>query len=104
MLRQVPVFALILTLLFQLQGCARTSGLPADLLLLGGALVDGSGAPPRRADVMSCPGAKRSTHSPRLENEARKSDRVEAPVPTACATRAGEELQASASSFPAATA
>ena len=51
MLRQVPVFALILTLLFQLQGCSRTSGLPADLLLLGGALVDGSGAPPRRADV-----------------------------------------------------
>ena len=51
MLRQVPVFALILTLLFQLQGCARTSGLPADLLLLGGALVDGSGATPRRADV-----------------------------------------------------
>lgn len=50
------------------------------------------------------PGAKRSRHAPKLENDARASVVVVAPTVIAFAARAGEELHASALLFPAATA
>ena len=53
---------------------------------------------------MSTPGAKRSTHDPRLENDARRSSRSVAATVSAVGSRAGEESQASSSSLPAATA
>lgn len=55
-------------------------------------------------DVMSLPGAKMSRHVPIFENEARASLIVVAPTVIALATRAGEKLQASKPSFPAAIA
>ena len=60
--------------------------------------------PPTFAEVMSCPGAKMSTHAPVLEKNARWSERLVAPVPMAWTTRAGEDPQAFSFSFPAATA
>ena len=55
-------------------------------------------------DVMLLPGAKMSTHVPKLENEARASVMVVAPTVIAFATRAGDCVQASVLLFPAAIA
>jgi len=56
------------------------------------------------ADVMLEPGAKMSTHVPKLENDERASVLVVAPTVLAEATRAGDELQALAFELPAAIA
>src|ERR1044071_558116 len=56
------------------------------------------------ADVMLDPGANRSTHVPKFENDDRTSPLVELPTVSAWETRAGEELQASALLLPAAIA
>jgi hypothetical protein len=56
------------------------------------------------ADVMLDPGANRSRHVPKLENDDRASEDVVEPTVTAAATRAGEELQALALLLPAAMA
>src|SRR5215467_16204885 len=55
-------------------------------------------------DVMLLPGAKISRHVPKFENDARASVVVVAPTVMALAARAGDELQALALLFPAATA
>ena len=47
-----------------------------------------------QAEVMLEPGAKMSTHVPKLENEERASVLVVDPTVTALGTRAGDELQA----------
>ena len=60
--------------------------------------------PPRRAEMMSRPGAKTSTQLPKFEKDARASLRSLAPTVRAWSTRAGEVLQASWLSFPAAIA
>ena len=57
-----------------------------------------------QAEVMLEPGAKMSTHVPKLENEERASVLVVAPTVTALATRAGDELHAFALELPAAIA
>lgn len=57
-----------------------------------------------QSDVMFTPGANQSSHEPKFENEARESVFVVAPIVMASATLAGEVPQASALSFPAATA
>jgi len=46
-----PAAALIGLLLLLLANCAGRDPVDADLLLRGGKLIDGSGAPARRADV-----------------------------------------------------
>jgi hypothetical protein len=56
------------------------------------------------ADVMLDPGAKRSTHVPKFENDDRASVFVELPTVSAWDTRAGEALHASALLLPAAIA
>src|SRR6476660_265118 len=56
------------------------------------------------ADVMLLPGAKMSTQVPKFENDERTSVIVVEPTVIALAVRAGETLQASWFSFPAATA
>ena len=61
-------------------------------------------SPEYQSETMSTPGAKRSTHDPRLENDARRSSRSVAATVSAVGSRAGEESQASSSSLPAATA
>ena len=61
-------------------------------------------SPVYQSETMSTPGAKRSTHDPRLENDARRSSRSLAATVSAAGSRAGEESQASSSSLPAATA
>ncbi|MDX6720335.1 MAG: hypothetical protein QOJ63_2589 [Solirubrobacteraceae bacterium] len=55
-------------------------------------------------DWMLDPGANRSTQVPKFENDERASVDVAAATVSALATRAGEVAQASALSFPAATA
>jgi hypothetical protein len=57
-----------------------------------------------QADVMLEPGAKRSTHVPKFENDERASVLVVEPTVFAAETRAGEPLQAFALSLPAAIA
>ena len=47
-----------------------------------------------QAEVMLEPGAKMSTHVPKLENEERASVLVVDPTVTALGTRAGDELHA----------
>ena len=59
---------------------------------------------PFSAEVMEDPGANRSTHVPKLEYDARASVLVVAPTVRAAGSAAGEERQASALLFPAATA
>jgi hypothetical protein len=56
------------------------------------------------AEVMLEPGAKMSTHVPKLENDERASVLVVAPTVFAAAARAGDELHALAFELPAATA
>ena len=56
------------------------------------------------AEVMLAPGANRSRHEPKFENDARASLDVVAPTVFAAATRAGEELHALAFELPAAIA
>lgn len=56
-----------------------------------------------QAEVINDPGANRSRHRPKFEYEARVSVLVVAPTVTACATRLGDDLQASAFELPAAT-
>src|SRR6267143_6687380 len=56
------------------------------------------------ADVMFTPGANQSTHGPKSEKLALPSAEVVAPTVIASATPAGEPVQASALSLPAATA
>ena len=56
-----------------------------------------------QADVTPTPGANRSKQPPQFENDARASERSEAPTVTASDTLAGEVLQASSFAFPAAT-
>jgi len=60
-------------------------------------------SPVYQSETMSTPGANRSTHEPRLENEARLSSRPDAATVSAAGSRAGEDSQASSSSLPAAT-
>lgn len=55
-------------------------------------------------DVMFTPGAKMSTHVPKLENDALTSLMSVAPAVTALGVRAGDVLHASAPPFPAAIA
>src|SRR5262245_3735022 len=57
-----------------------------------------------QVDVMLDPGAKMSTQVPKLENDDRASVLVVEPTVMAAGTRAGDELQAFALEFPAATA
>ena len=57
-----------------------------------------------QAEVMLEPGANRSTHVPKFENEERASVLVVDPTVFAEATRAGELLQALAFELPAAIA
>ena len=57
-----------------------------------------------QAEVMLEPGANRSTHVPKFENEERASVLVVEPTVVAEATRAGEQLHAFALLFPAAMA
>ena len=52
---------------------------------------------------MLCPGAKMSTHVPQLENDARLSIDVDAATVMASAALAGDRVQASEFSLPAAT-
>src|SRR5262245_57066743 len=63
-----------------------------------------SASPVFQDEVMLWPGAKMSTHPPKLENEARASVLVVAPTVMASAARAGEVLHASLLSLPAAIA
>ena len=56
------------------------------------------------AEVISTPGAKRSTHEPWLLQDAAASASEVAPTVIASGARAGENWQASAPLFPAATA
>ena len=56
------------------------------------------------AERIDDPGAKMSTHVPKLENDERASVLVVEPVVMALAARDGEELQAFALLLPAATA
>ena len=55
------------------------------------------------ADGIETPGAKISTHSPKLENDARLSNLSVAPTVIASGADAGDAVQASAREFPAAT-
>jgi Asp/Glu/hydantoin racemase len=57
-----------------------------------------------QAEVIALPGAKMSTQLPQLEKEERASLEVVEPTVSAFGVEAGEELQALAFSFPAATA
>ena len=57
-----------------------------------------------QAERIDDPGAKISTHVPKLENDERASDMVVDPVVMAFAARDGEKLQALALLLPAATA
>src|SRR5687767_7336136 len=57
-----------------------------------------------QAEVMVEPGAKMSTQDPKFEKDERESVRVVDPTEMTFAARAGEELQALALAFPAATA
>ena len=59
---------------------------------------------PLYADVMALPGAKMSTHVPKLENDARASVLVVAATVMACGARAGDCPHASALELPAAMA
>ena len=59
---------------------------------------------PFHADGMSLPGANRSRHVPKFENDDRASVFEVAPTVIALGTRAGEELHAFVLLFPAATA
>ena len=56
------------------------------------------------AEVIEEPGAKMSTHVPKLENDERASVEVVAPVVIAFAAREGDCVQASTLLLPAATA
>src|SRR5688572_22907864 len=56
------------------------------------------------ADVMAWPGAKRSVHVPKFENDARASVSVEALTWSASMTRAGELKHAEKLLFPEAMA
>jgi len=56
------------------------------------------------ADRIPEPGANRSTHVPKFENEDRASDVVVEPVVIAFAARAGDDVHASVLLLPAATA
>jgi hypothetical protein len=57
-----------------------------------------------QAEVIEDPGANRSRHVPKFEYDARASVLVVAPTVSACATRLGDDRQASAFELPAATA
>ena len=57
-----------------------------------------------QAEVIAEPGAKMSTQVPQLENDERLSLEVVEPTVSAFGVEAGERLQASAFSLPAATA
>jgi hypothetical protein len=57
-----------------------------------------------QADVMLDPGANRSTHVPKFENDDRASPLVDAPAVSACETRPGEDVHASVVLLPAAIA
>ena len=59
---------------------------------------------PIQADKIPEPGAKRSKHEPKFENDERESVVVVEPTVIAFAARAGDELQALALLLPAATA
>lgn len=56
-----------------------------------------------KAEVIELPGAKRSTHEPQFEYDARTSLDVVAPTVTADTSLAGDAVQASAFALPAAT-
>ena len=56
------------------------------------------------AERIATPGAKRSTHEPKFENEARRSALSVAPTVSASPVRAGDTLHAFWFSLPAATA
>ena len=56
------------------------------------------------AEVIDCPGAKMSTHGPQFENDARMSFDAVAPTVMAVGSLAGDFVQASELSLPAATA
>jgi hypothetical protein len=58
----------------------------------------------RHAEVMLLPGAKMSRHVPKIENDERASVVDDEPTVIALATRAGDVVQASTASFPAAIA
>ena len=58
---------------------------------------------PIHADLINDPGAKMSTHVPKLENADRQSLLVEAPTVMAAVAPAGEKSQASSAELPAAT-
>ena len=60
-------------------------------------------ASPATALVIATPGACKSTHAPKLENDARSSALSVAPIVSALVLAAGVESHASASSLPAAT-
>src|SRR4051794_1867571 len=60
--------------------------------------------PPGQSEVMSTPGAKRSTQAPVLENDARWSVRSVAPAVSAPGTGAGGKLQALTPTLQAANA
>ena len=75
-------------------------GLAIDVPLIVCLAVD----EPSPAPTMDSPGAKRSTQEPKLENQARESDWVEAPTVNADGSRAGETSHAFCASLPAATA
>src|SRR5689334_17283432 len=55
-----------------------------------------------KSDLISTPGAKMSTQVPKLEKDARRSDRSVAPTVMAAGSRAGDSLHASWLSLPAA--
>src|SRR5437764_648479 len=59
---------------------------------------------PIHADVMPTPGALKSTHVPKLENDAKASLIVVAPTVSALGALLGDSLQASPALLPAATA
>ena len=61
-------------------------------------------SPVFHAEVMLDPGAKMSTHGPKLEKDETVSDEVVEPTVIADGVLDGEKLQASAVLFPAATA
>src|SRR6266540_3228298 len=77
-----------------------TCGVAIDVPLIL-AVASGSVMP---TDVMSTPGANRSTHLPKFENDAFLSWSSVAPTVIADGSFAGEPSQASALSLPAATA
>src|SRR5688500_15882243 len=61
-------------------------------------------SPVLQAEVMAEPGAKMSTHAPKVEDEARASLLAVAPTVKDPTARAGEKLQAFEALLPAATA